>query len=210
MFTGLVAEVGEVAAFRRGGGNARLRVRADLAAELSPGDSVAVDGACLTVVVTASDWFEVDVSAETTARTTLGNLRAGEKVNLELPLTPTSRIGGHFVQGHVDGIAYIRGFEPAAGDRDLELDIPAALERYIALKGSLAVAGVSLTVARLVGNQVTAVVIPHTYTHTALRYQRVGNPVNVEVDVIAKYVERLGQAGGGLTISRLAELGYGA
>lgn len=209
MFTGIIAEVGEVETWRRVHDGARLRVRAALSDEVKAGHSVAVEGVCLTALEVGPRWFEADLSCETTARSSLGRLRPGDKVNLELALTPSSRLGGHLVQGHVDGTGVVRGLDPVGGGWRLTVDVPCDLSGYIVEKGPIAVAGISLTVARFDGAAAEAAVIPFTYERTTLKYRRPGDAVNLEVDLLAKYVERLSSpAAGGLSAARLTELGY--
>lgn len=183
MFTGIVEERGEVAA--RDG--ARLRVRAETVLEgVSLGDSIAVNGCCLTVVAFGDDWWDADVSEETYARTSLGSLVVGEPVNLERPVRPVDRLGGHIVQGHVDAVGTV--VQPVP---DLQVRMPPDLLRYVVEKGSITVDGVSLTVVDLLPDGFTVAIIPHTAEVTTLGVRRPGDLVNLEVDVVAKYVERL-------------------
>jgi riboflavin synthase len=188
VFTGLVEGMGEV---ERPG--PRVRIRADLA--LAVGDSVAVDGCCLTVVAAGDGWFEADAVPETLRRTTLGRRGPGDRVNLERPLRADGRLGGHFVQGHVDGVGRVAG-RRAEGD-SLLLDFTAGPEllRYVAEKGSIAVDGVSLTVAARLQGGFRVAVIPHTAAATTLGSRLTGDEVNLEADVLAKYVEGLLAAG---------------
>jgi riboflavin synthase len=192
MFTGIVEETGEVAAFERGEAGARLRVAARVVtADLPVGGSVAVNGCCLTAVTVTVDGFEADLSPETLARTNLGELTAGARVNLERPLLPSSRLSGHFVQGHVDGTGEFLALEPL-GDGNWRLCVraPRDLLPYLVHKGSVAIDGVSLTVAALVDDVVEVAVIPHTFEQTNLGARRPGERVNLEADILAKYVER--------------------
>jgi riboflavin synthase len=200
MFTGIVEEIGSVReiAFPGGAGtDAVLTVEGTLAtSDAAPGDSIAVDGVCLTVAGLAGDGsFTADVMPETLRRTTLGRLRAGSRVNLERAVRADARLGGHVVQGHVDGVATLVSRDP--GDRwdDLLFSAPAALLRYVAEKGSIAVSGVSLTVTRVDGGTFGVSLIPTTLEATVLGTLAPGDRVNVEVDVLAKYVERLLAAG---------------
>jgi riboflavin synthase len=189
VFTGLVEEVGTVAE-RRGG---RLRIAAARVLEgTAVGSSVAVDGCCLTAVELGDGWWEADLSDETLDRTTLGDRSVGDAVNLERPLRLADRLGGHLVQGHVDAVGEVR--KPAP---DLQVRVPAPLSRYLAAKGSVAVDGVSLTVVAADGDGFTAAVVPHTAEVTTLGRKVAGDRVNLEVDVVAKYVERLLAAGVG-------------
>ncbi|MCX7847396.1 MAG: riboflavin synthase [bacterium] len=191
MFTGIVEEIGRVRAFMRGAPAARLRVEAARVLEgTRVGDSVAVDGVCLTVVALHSDGFEVDVQEETLRRTTLGEYIPGRYVNLERAVTPTSRMGGHYVQGHIDDVGVVTAWRPQGNDWVLRVRVPVRLRRYIVEKGFLAVNGISLTVAGC-QSDITFHIIPHTRAVTTLQYMRVGERVNLEVDVLAKYVEAL-------------------
>lgn len=222
MFTGLIEEVGTVAALRapRGGQLQRMELKADLVLEdAAVGDSIDINGACHTVVeLLAGEGFAVESVAETLARTTMGQLRAGDRVNLERSLRPTDRLGGHLVLGHVDGVGTVRRFEAVGGGggRVLEVAPPAELSRYIAFKGSIAVDGISLTAADLLDESFTIAIIPHTLQHTNLSQVRPGSRVNLEVDVLARYVERLTTGGnsrhnppaGGLSVESLRDLGY--
>ncbi|CAN5228161.1 riboflavin synthase [soil metagenome] len=183
MFTGLVEEVGVLQA-RTG---ARVRIGAHTVVEdAEVGDSIAVDGCCLTVVAHGPGWWEADLSPETLARTTLDRLRAGNRVNLERPLRLSDRLGGHLVQGHVDGVGAI--VRPAP---DLVVQLPSGLDRYVVARGSIAVDGVSLTVVDSSADTFTVAVVPHTAAVTTLAAKGAGDRVNLEIDVVAKYVERL-------------------
>jgi riboflavin synthase len=189
MFTGIVEERGEV----RGRSDHRLVVACRTVTGGSEvGASVAVNGTCLTVVARTSDSLAFDLSEETLDRTSLRRLEVGHPVNLERPATLGSRLGGHLVQGHVDGMGEVTAVEPdGAGGALVTVRVPANLLRYVVEKGSITVDGVSLTVATLTGGDVTIALIPHTLAGTTLGTARPGEPVNLEVDVIAKYVERL-------------------
>lgn len=188
MFTGLVREIGEIA--RRTGAGLALTCPA-LLPEIALGDSVAVNGVCLTARSLTADGFEADVSRETFDRSTLGQLRTGARVNLEPALALGERLGGHIVQGHVDDVGTCVVLRPSGEGFDLTIAIPAAIQRYVAVKGSIAIDGVSLTVAGIEGDRCRVAVIPHTWQSTNLQYLRSGQRVNVEVDIFAKYVERL-------------------
>jgi riboflavin synthase len=210
MFTGIIVEVGEVASLERRGAGARLRVKASgVSAGMRVGDSVAVEGACLTAASVGEGYFEADLSPETVAATTLGDLRPGDAVNLELPTPAGAPLGGHFVQGHVDGTGTVKELAGSGDAYTLRVAVPPNLARYVVEKGSVAVAGISLTAVDVRDGEFGAAVIPHTYENTTLKRRRPGSRVNVEVDVIAKYVERFVGRGSGLTAKRLAELGYG-
>jgi riboflavin synthase len=196
MFTGIVEEVGTVAELAtdpQGAAGGRLRVKAArVLAKLERGASVAVNGCCLTVTEKTRDGFACDLSPETLARTAFRRLAAGARVNLEAALTLGMPLGGHIVQGHVDATgSFIALKKLADGNYGLEVDAPAEASRYIVEKGSIAVEGVSLTVAAVDGARFTAAIIPFTYENTNLRTLQPGDPVNLECDVLAKYVEKL-------------------
>jgi riboflavin synthase len=182
MFTGLVAQTGEV----RSAGT-RLAVRTELAAELERGDSVAVNGVCLTAVDISGDGFEADVMEETLARSSLGGLRAGDRVNLELPLRVGDRLGGHFVQGHVDATGRVEAIDQREHSRVIRIAAPSDLLRYVVEKGSIAVDGVSLTVTDVDASGFSVSLIPETLERTTLGSVGQGDPVNLEVDMLAKY-----------------------
>jgi riboflavin synthase len=192
MFTGIVEELGEVAALDRGADSARLQVRGPLVtADASHGASIAVNGVCLTVVEHDADGFTVDVMAETLVRTTLGSLTPGDPVNLERAMAASSRFGGHIVQGHVDATATILERSPGERWEVVRLSLPAPLGRYVVEKGSITVDGVSLTVSAVDEHSFSVSLIPTTLDLTTLGHKGVGATVNLEVDVLAKYVERL-------------------
>ncbi len=194
MFTGLIAEVGRITAVQRSGEGMGLEVRAQLADELSDGDSVAVNGVCLTATGVGGDAFHADVMAETLARSALAGLDGGAQVNLELPLRAADRLGGHMVQGHVDGTATVTGTREEGFSRVLQLDAAADLRRYLVLKGSVALDGVSLTVSDLDERGFAVSLIPETLRRTTLGELEEGAQVNVEVDILAKHLERLIEA----------------
>ena len=189
MFTGIIEELGEV----REASPHRLIIAARTVTADSPiGASISVDGCCLTVVENTGGTLAFDLSEETLARTSLRRLQPGADVNLERPVTLAARLGGHMVQGHVDGVGTIAGIDPEPeGGAVFEVDLPADLMRYVVEKGSIAIDGISLTVAGMDASRVTIAVIPHTLAVTTLGTTVIGDPVNIEVDVIAKYVERL-------------------
>ncbi|MGD9572144.1 MAG: riboflavin synthase [Thermoleophilia bacterium] len=192
MFTGLVEEGGTLRSVTPTDGGARLVIDAAVVLEgLEIGDSVAVNGACLTAVEIDAAGFAVDAVAETLRRTSLGGAAAGDRVNLERPMRLGDRLDGHLVQGHVDGVGEVRSARPEGGSTVLEIAAPAGLLRYVVEKGSITVDGVSLTVAGRLPDAFTVALIPHTMQVTTLGPQAVGRAVNLEVDVVAKYVEAL-------------------
>ncbi|MGA7801377.1 MAG: riboflavin synthase [Gammaproteobacteria bacterium] len=217
MFTGIVQAVGRIAALDPRGEDRRVRVQSEALdlADVALGDSIAVNGVCLTAIELPGDGFWADVSGETLRRTTFGAFTVGTPVNLEKALTPTTRLGGHLVSGHVDGVGTL--VERAAQGRSerLVVEAPAALARYIAEKGSICVDGVSLTVNAVDGARFDLNIVPHTLAATTLGDCRPGRQVNLEVDLIARYLERLllgeraAQAGsGGVTLELLARHGF--
>jgi len=191
MFTGIVAALGRVVAVETDGEAARISIAgADLSGS-RPGDSVSVDGVCLTAVEISGTTFVADLLPETRRRTSLGDVAVGRDVNLELAATPATVLGGHLVQGHVDGVATVSRRTPGDAWDDVVVSLPDGLSRYVVEKGSIALDGVSLTVVRVDDCDVTVSLIPETLRRTTWGTKPVGAPVNVEVDVIAKYVERL-------------------
>jgi riboflavin synthase len=191
MFTGLIEATGAIDRVDTLPSGRGLGVATGLGAELSPGDSIAVNGVCLTVTTCHAQGFSVDVSPETLRVTTLGAFAVGRVVNLERPLRADARLGGHFVLGHVDGVGRIRGFKSDGGSYWFDVEAPPALARYLIDKGSIAVDGISLTIARLDGPVFGLQIIPFTWQHTALAFAKPGDPVNLEADVLGKYVARL-------------------
>ncbi|MDZ7754423.1 MAG: riboflavin synthase [Gammaproteobacteria bacterium] len=193
MFTGIVQDIGRVAALERRGGDARLHIRTHKLplGRLAIGDSIATGGVCLTAVALPGDGFVADVSGETLAKTTMGGLRPGDEVNLELALTPDTPLGGHLVSGHVDGVGELKERRQDGRSVRMTVGAPAPLARYIATKGSICVDGVSLTVNAVAGAAFELNIVPHTLAQTTLGGLRTGDPVNLEVDVIARYLERL-------------------
>ncbi|MGZ4141675.1 MAG: riboflavin synthase [Actinomycetota bacterium] len=191
MFTGIVEYQGNVVRLMRRGGGARLEVRApEIVSELSIGDSVAVNGACVTVTERNTEAFACDLVPETVARTNLGILEVGEDVNLERPVRATDRLGGHIVQGHVDAVGLVRSRRRVGAQEVLEVTVPFELTRYLAPQGSVSLDGVSLTVVAVDSDRFRVALIPHTVATTTLGRKSQGASVNVEVDVISKYVER--------------------
>lgn len=214
MFTGLIEEVGKVAELSGAGTGRRIVISsAALVKELKTGDSIAVNGVCLTALDITPNSFAADLAAETVARTSLTRLRAGSPVNLELPTKAGSRLGGHVVQGHVDGVGTLVSLEQVSGGGDwrLTIEVPSDLARYIVFKGSISIEGISLTVARVEGARVTVAIIPHTYQATNLHALKPNDPLNIEVDVIAKYAEKMlrGEAApGNISVERLLSEGF--
>ena len=196
MFTGLVQDLGRVAASKSSGDGLRITIETALVSELGPGDSVAVNGVCLTAAAVHERSFDADVMNETVTRTSLSAARPGAVVNLELPLRAGDRLGGHMVQGHVDGLGTIFDVQDDGFSRRVAVKMPAELSRYVVEKGSIAVDGVSLTIAGLDGRSFTVSLIPETLERTNLGNAEPGRNVNLEVDVLAKYVERLMEAKG--------------
>lgn len=194
MFTGLISDVGTVEAVDASDGGARLRVATSLAADLALGGSVAVDGVCLTVASADASAFTADVMNQTLSVTSLGALEPDGRVNLEPALRAGEALGGHLVQGHVDGVGPVVAITPDGFARRLEVTIPAELRRYVAEHGSVALGGVSLTVAQLTGEGLEVSLIPETLERTTLGAVGVGDELNVEVDLIARYAERLLEA----------------
>ena len=217
MFTGIIAAVGAITSLQPRDGDIRLRIatgKLDLS-DVQLGDSIAVSGVCLTAVELPGDGFWADASRETLERTTLGDAKPGARVNLEKALTPTTRLGGHLVSGHVDGIGTVGEWHPDGRSWRLRVQAPDALARYIAEKGSICIDGVSLTVNRVDGAAFELNIVPHTLAETTLADFQVGRRVNLEVDLIARYLERLllGERaaqpnGGGLTEALLRENGF--
>lgn len=203
MFTGLIEDTGTVARAQASGAGRTLSIATPLGRDLRAGDSVAVNGVCLTVTARRDDGFDADVSPETLRVTTLGEFAAGRLVNLERPLRADARLGGHFVLGHVDGVGRIVALRPDGDCYWLEVEVPAALASGLISKGSIAIDGISLTIARLRGLTVSVQIIPFTWEHTGLRAAKAGDAVNLEADMLGKYVARLldvrGTDGGGST-----------
>jgi riboflavin synthase len=198
MFTGLVQDLGRIAHADRSADGARVTIETELAAELREGDSVAVNGVCLTATAVADGAFAADVMNETLTRTSLAAVAPGTGVNLELPLRPSDRLGGHVVQGHVDGLGTIAEVTDDGFARRVRFEADPELLRYVVRKGSIAVDGVSLTVADLDRSSFTVSLIPESIARTNLGAAQPGTKVNLEVDVLAKYVERLIRNDGGV------------
>jgi riboflavin synthase len=197
MFTGIIQSVGRIARLEPRGGDVRLVVdttELDLS-DVQLGDSISVSGVCLTAVTLEARGFSADVSNETLSLTTLGKLKAGDPVNLEKALRLADRLGGHLVSGHVDGLGKVVSITPDGRSQRWTFEVPPALARYIAAKGSVCIDGTSLTVNEVSGGRFGVNLIPHTVEHTAFHVRRVGDAVNIEVDVIARYVEQLLRSG---------------
>jgi riboflavin synthase len=217
MFTGIVEETGTVDRLEPHPTGARIRVRCRVAMEGAfEGASIAVNGVCLTAVHLRQNSFAADLSPETLRRSNLGDLKTRDIVNLERPLSPSGRLGGHIVQGHVDGRGRFRSVR-GIGDGNwwLEVQVPPEVERYCVFKGSIAIDGISLTIAALEGDILSATILPHTYTHTNLHARRPGDALNMECDILAKYVEKFltrpdtsAAKPERLTEEKLRELGY--
>jgi riboflavin synthase len=214
MFTGIIEEVGRVNRIAEENGNRRLTVAASqLARELKTGDSIAVSGVCLTAVEITSKSFTADLAEETWKRTSFSRIKKGALVNLELPMRADGRFGGHIVQGHVDGTGKFVALDRIRGADDywLQIEIPPELARYVIFKGSLSIEGISLTVAKIERTRVTVAIIPHTVKMTNLKSLKPGDAVNLEADVVAKYVEKMirgESANSSLTVERLVGEGF--
>jgi riboflavin synthase len=223
MFTGIVEHVGKIEALDRKDGGGSLWINfagaIDIARETKLGDSIAVNGCCLTVVDLSEERFAADLSGETLRRTALGEKKPGDPVNLERPLLPSSRLGGHFVQGHVDGTGRVTRLAREGDNWWLSVSLPEDLRRYVAEKGSIAIDGISLTVARWLDGAADFAVIPFTYEHTSVHALAPGDAVNIECDILAKYVEsmlaeanvanaRKASAPSRLTVSKLIDQGF--
>lgn len=199
MFTGIILAIGTIADVQARGGDYRLTINTGKLplADCNLGDSIAVNGVCLTAVELGEHYFCADVSNETLSRTTLKTLKAGSPVNLELALTPTTRLGGHIVSGHVDGIGTIVEKQPDGRSIRFKFKAPDNLARYIAEKGSITINGISLTVNAVEASHFTVNIVPHTLQETTLAGSRAGDEVNLEVDILARYLERLLQGSAG-------------
>ena len=214
MFTGLIEEVGRIERIVETEGKRRLTLSTSrLVRELQTGDSIAVSGVCLTAVEIGKASFTSDLAAETWKRTSFSRIRVGALVNLELPLRANDRMGGHIVQGHVDAAGKLLSLTrmPEGNDYWLTIEVPPELEKYIVFKGSLAIEGISLTVASVEGGKVGVAIIPHTLEMTNLKSLRTGDPVNLETDLIAKYVEKMmagASSSAPVTVERLIREGF--
>jgi len=227
MFTGIIEHLGKIDQLKRNKKGGRLKVSfsrstksanakelaPELQSELNIGASIAVNGCCLTVVEIGEEFFNADLSAETLRRTSFGKLAVGRVVNLELPIRAGAPLGGHFVQGHVDGVGLVEHLKAEGENGWLAIDVPEDLRRYVAEKGSLAVDGISLTVARWTDGTAELAIIPHTYANTNLRELAAGDSVNLECDILAKYVESLMKGRAEIatsrwTVEKLVEQGF--
>ncbi len=209
MFTGIIMDVGCVCSVRRVPYGARLAVSPGKALSVAVSDSVAVNGVCLTADAVGENLIEFDVVRETLGRSTLGGVKPGELVNLETALPAGAPLGGHFVQGHVDAVCVVSAINRDVRERELRLKCPPEALRLIVEKGAVAVDGVSLTVSGLDDSSFTVKIVPYTWEATALRSLSVGDSVNVETDILAKYIARLlGESGGCLTLEKLRECGF--
>jgi riboflavin synthase len=213
MFTGIIEEVGSVTRIANRKTKRRLTVSSShLAKELKQGDSIAVSGVCLTAVDITSHSFTADLAEETWERTSFSRIKEGAPVNLELPMQANGRFGGHIVQGHVDGTGKFLALKKlSAGGYALHIEIPRDLARYVIFKGSLCIEGISLTVAAIEGTNVSVAIIPHTVKMTNLKSLKPGDPINLEVDMIAKYVEKMlrgESASSAITVEKLVQEGF--
>lgn len=218
MFTGIIESLGKIESLQNVGGDVRLRIQTDLdMSDVHLGDSIATNGICLTVIEWGSDWYAADVSRESLNRTTLGQWRVGQPVNVEKAMLPTTRFGGHIVSGHVDAVGEITLVREDARSIYYEVTAPAEIAKYLAEKGSITVDGISLTINHLRGNILSLNLIPHTAERTNISTWKTGAKVNLEVDVLARYIERLllgdkaaeqGQQSADISMAFLAENGF--
>lgn len=216
MFTGIIAAVGRISHIDRRGGDVRLTINTSQLplADVVLGDSIAVNGICLTAIELGKQHFCADVSNETLSRTTLANAQVGTAANLELALTPSTRMGGHIVSGHVDGIGSVLSIHADGRSYRFSIQAPAALAKYISEKGSICIDGISLTVNTVEGSIFGVNIVPHTWQQTTLREMHIGTQVNLEVDLLARYLERLmlgdssAKSVGGVTSALLQKSGF--
>ena len=214
MFTGIVEEVGRISCIEQRGESRRITIAAEHAPkELGTGDSISVSGVCLTALDIKPGSFCADLAPETWVRTSFSRIHEGALVNLELPMKADSRFGGHIVQGHVDGVGKLIAFERIADSENwwLDVELPDDVQKYTVFKGSISIEGISLTVAKLAKNHGIIAIIPHTVERTNLHSLRPGDPVNLEADLIAKYVEKMMQRDGSesaLTVEELVQQGF--
>lgn len=192
MFTGIIESLGTVESIQSVGGDVRLRIQTDMdMSDVHLGDSIATNGICLTVIDWGSNWYSADVSRESLNRTTLANWKVGQRVNVEKAMLPTTRFGGHIVSGHVDVVGEVTQVRSDARSLYFEVTAPAEIAKYLAEKGSITVDGISLTINHLRGNVLSLNLIPHTAERTNIATWQVGSKVNLEVDILARYIERL-------------------
>ncbi len=213
MFTGIVEEVGKVTKIEQRGENRRITIEAEnTPKELAAGDSVAVSGVCLTTLDIRPKFFCADLAPETWARTSFSRIHQGALINLELPMKADGRFGGHVVQGHVDGVGKFLALDRIADSENwwLHIELPPEVEKYTVYKGSISIEGISLTVAKLEGKRCTVAIIPHTVEATNLKSLKPGDPVNLEADLIAKYVEKMmrTEATNAITVENLVRQGF--
>jgi riboflavin synthase len=214
MFTGIIEEIGRIASIEHHGENRRITIAAErVPSQLKTGDSVAVSGVCLTAIEIKPGSFCADLAPETWLRTSFSRIHEGALVNVELPMKSDGRFGGHIVQGHVDGVGKLIALEQIADSDNwwLHIELPEEVERYTVFKGSISIEGISLTVARLENNRCSVAIIPHTVEMTNLRSLKPGDPVNLEADLIAKYVEKMmagESSANSLTIEQLVAQGF--
>ena len=215
MFTGIIEELGKISAFEKGSGGAKIKISANIVTkDTNEGDSIAVNGVCLTAIDITSDSFSANVSPETLNRSTLGNLKTGAKVNLERAVTPATRLGGHIVQGHVDAKGKFLKAVQEGEFWTVQIGFPPEMAKYLVYKGSVAIEGISLTIANLSENYFEIAVIPKTWALTNLSALQNGAEVNLEADIIAKYVERIMFYGKSkenseaITMEKLKKLGF--
>jgi riboflavin synthase len=214
MFTGIIEEIGRITSIAAQGENRRIRIEAaHVPRQLKTGASVSVSGVCLTALDITKDSFHADLAPETWTRTSFSRLQAGAFVNLELPMPAQGRFDGHIVQGHVDGIGQLKAFARIADSENwwLTFELPSELEKYVVYKGSISIEGISLTVAKLEDRSCSVAIIPHTVAMTNIKSLKSGDPLNLEVDVLAKYVEKMmrnGNPASALTVERLVSEGF--
>jgi riboflavin synthase len=214
MFTGIIEEVGRIGRMQERGENRRVTIEAkSTPKQLKTGDSIAVSGVCLTALDIRPESFSADLAPETWARTSFSRIQEDALVNLELPMKADGRFGGHIVQGHVDGVGKLLTLEHIADSENwwLKVELPAEVDRYIIHKGSICIEGISLTVAKLEGKDCTVAIIPHTVEATNLKSLKPGDPINLEADLIAKYVEKMTRregASSSITLERLVQEGF--
>lgn len=201
MFTGIIEEIGVIKEFSKSGSSALIVVECKkILEDVKLGDSIAINGVCQTVVRFDKTFFAVQVSSETLFVTNLANLKAGDKVNLERALTLSARLGGHLVSGHVDGLAKVKNIQKLSEFYNLKFEVDKDLSKYIVKKGSVTINGISLTVANIVQNEFEVAIIPHTFDNTTLKCLKIGDFVNIEVDILAKYVEKFLSTGNNSSI----------